>query len=72
MIVTSELRGESYREHSWVDRHGWVWSWDEDYQRWSGRQQGAGAWSSAACTEDEVSNYSLFGGRGPFIKLATT
>lgn len=70
MTVTTELRGESYRAHEWVDRHGWIWGWDESIGKWRGRGQAAGPWSHALATDDEVSNYSVFGGRGPFLKLA--
>ena len=68
MTVTSELRGESYRDAAWVDRHGWVWEWNETFQKWSGRDQRGGPVCLA--TDDEISNYSLFNGRGPFLKPA--
>lgn len=69
IIVTTELRGEHYREHAWVDAHGWIWTWDKKTQRWKGRDPKHGMITTGA-TEDEVNNYLLFGGRGPFLKLA--
>lgn len=66
MPSTSELRGEGYRQHQWVDRYGTIWSWDHGHQKWRGNSHG-GVWMA---TEDEVSNYLLFGGRGPFRQLA--
>ena len=69
-IVTSELRGDHYRDASWVDAHGWIWDWDAILQRWHGwhpRGPGSGeAWA----TDDEVSDYRVIQPRGPFRKLA--
>lgn len=67
--VTTELRGAGYRDRQWVDRHGWIWKHDHD-DVWRGQAQGNGTWGSAINTEDQLSDYRLFGGRGPFLALA--
>jgi len=68
MRVTSELRGDQYREHEWVDRYAVVWKWSEERQCWYGHSSTGG--QDYYATDDEVSDYRAGGGRGPFLMLA--
>jgi hypothetical protein len=70
VAAATELRGASYRDRKWVDRYGWVWTWSDKHKQWSGVSLSYGPWGTCLATEDELSDYSLMGGRGPFLSLA--
>ena len=72
MIVTSELRGEHYRDHAWVDSHGWIWRWNVYKEKWWGWHPMGPRSGELWATDAEVSDYRVKKPRGPFRKLAAS